>query len=71
MVADNVSDQFGTVESVEADDEAFVKGRSRVTRTQSEGDLNLNDQMDWPMSEKIEKGRRNTLHVGWNTNYPI
>ena len=44
LVADKVSDEFGTVESWrELDDETFVKDRSSVTRTQSEGDPNLND----------------------------
>ena len=46
LVADEVSDQFGTVESSrQSDDEEFVKGKSVVMRTQS-GDLNLNDKMD-------------------------
>ena len=47
FAADKVSDQFGTVEYLrQLDDEAFAKGRSSVMRTQSEGDLNLNDKMD-------------------------
>ena len=56
LIADKVSDQFGTF-----DDQAFVKGRSSVTRTQSEGDLNLNDKMDWPMREEI--GKRKKKHT--------
>ena len=37
LVADKVLDQFGTVKSLrQLDDEAFVKGRSSVMRTQSE-----------------------------------
>ena len=59
LVADKVSDQFGTVESLkQLDNEAFVKGRSSVTRTQSEGDLNLNDKMDWSMTEEIVKRKK-------------
>ena len=47
LVADKISDQFGTVESSrQVDDEAFVKGRSSVTSAQSEGDFSLNDKMD-------------------------
>ena len=57
LVADKLSDQFGTVESSkQLDDEAFVKSRSSVTGTQSEGDLNLNNEMGWPMGE--ESGKR-------------
>ena len=59
LVVDKVSDQFGTVESLrQLDDQVFVKGRSRVTRTQSEGDLNLKDKMDWPMREMIGKRKK-------------
>ena len=59
LVAEKVSDQFGTVEFLkQLDDEAFVKGRSSVTRTQSEGDLNLNDKMDWPMRDEIGKRKK-------------
>ena len=62
LLAGKVSDQFGTVESSrELDDQAFVKGRSGVTRTQSEGDLNLNDKMDRPMREEI--GKRKKKHT--------
>ena len=62
LVADKVSNQFGTVEcSRQLDDEAFIRGRSSVTRTQSEGDLNLNDKMDWPMREEI--GKRKKRHI--------
>ena len=62
LVADKVSDQFGTVEcSRQLDDEAVIRGRSSVTRTQSEGDLNLNDKMDWPMREEI--GKRKKRHI--------
>ena len=43
------------------DNETFVKGRSSVTRTQSEGDLNLNDKMGWPMREDI--GKRKKKHI--------
>ena len=63
LVADKVSDQFGTVESSrQLDDYAFVKGRSSVTRTQSESDLNLNDKMDWPMRDEIGKRKKYTSH---------
>ena len=64
LVANKASDQFSTVESLrQLDDEAFVKSRSSVMRTQSEVDLNLNDKMDWPMREGIEKRRKkHTLH---------
>ena len=59
FVADKVSDGFGTVESLrQLDYEAFVKGRSSVTRAQSEGYLNLNDKMDCPMGEEIEKRKK-------------
>ena len=59
LVADKVSDQFCAVESLkQLDNEAFVKGRSSVTRTQSEGDLNLNDKMDWPMRDEIGKRKK-------------
>ena len=59
LVADKVSDQFCAVESLkQLDNEAFVKGRSSVTRTQSEGDLNLNDKMDWSMREEIVKRKK-------------
>ena len=62
MIVDKVSDQLGTVESTrQLDDEAFVKGRSSVTRTQSEGDLNLNDKTDWPMMEEV--GKRKKKHT--------
>ena len=65
LAVDKVSDQFGTGESSrQLNDEAFNRGRSSVTRTQSEGNLNLNDKMDWPMREGLGKGRRTTLHVG-------
>ena len=71
LVADKVSDQFRTVESSrQLDDEEFVKDRSSVMGTQSEGDLNLNEKVDWSMRDEIGKGRRSTLHVGWNTNHP-
>ena len=47
LVADKVFDQFGTVAFLrKIDDEAFVKDISSVMRTQSEGDINLNDRMD-------------------------
>ena len=59
LVADKVSDQFRTVESSgQLDDEEFVKGRSSVMGTQSEGDLNLNDKMDWPMRDEIGKRKK-------------
>ena len=59
LEADKVSDQFGTVESSrQLDYQAFVKGRSSVTRTQSEGGLNLNDKMNWPMREEIGKRKK-------------
>ena len=62
LVADKVFDQFGTVAFLrKIDDEAFVKDISSVMRTQSEGDLNLNDRMDWPMREKI--GKRKKKHT--------
>ena len=62
MAADKISDQFGTVESSrQLDDQAFVKGRSSVTRTQSEGDLNLNNKMDWSLREEI--GKRKKKHT--------
>ena len=62
LVADKVSDQFGTVESSrQLDDEAFVRGRLSVTRRQSEDDLNLNDKMDWPMRDEI--GERKKKHT--------
>ena len=61
LVADKLSDQFGTVESSkQLDDEAFVKSRSSVTGTQSEGDLNLNNEMGWPMGEEIGKRKKHT-----------
>ena len=60
LVADKVSDQFGTVESSrQLDDEGFVKGRSSVTWTQS-GDLNLNYKINWPMREEIQKRKKHT-----------
>ena len=47
MAADKVSDEYGTVETLrQLDDEAFNRGRSSVMRTQSEGDLILNDKID-------------------------
>ena len=59
LVADKVSDQFGTVESSrQLDDQGFDKGRSSVTRTQSGGDLNLTHIMDWPMREEIRKRKK-------------
>ena len=59
LVADKVSDQFRTAESSgQLDDEEFVKGRSSVMGTQSEGDLNLNDKMDWPMRDEIGKRKK-------------
>ena len=59
LAADKVSDQFGTVEYLrQLDDEAFAKGRSSVMRTQSEGDLNLNDKMDWRMRGEIGKRKK-------------
>ena len=66
LLAGKVSDQFGTIESSrELDDQAFDQapdqGRSGVTRTQSEGDLNLNDKMDRPMREEI--GKRKKKHT--------
>ena len=62
LIVDKVSDQLGTVESTrQLDEEAFVKGRSSVTRTQSEGDLNLNDKIDWPMMEEV--GKRKKKHT--------
>ena len=70
LVADKVSDQFGTVESSrQLDDEEFVKGRSSVTWTQSEGDLNLNYKIDWPMREEIEK--RKKKHTACWVGIPI
>ena len=63
LVADKVSDQFGNVESSrQLDDQAFVKGRSSVMRTQSEDYLILNDKMDWPMMEEIGKRKKYTAH---------
>ena len=65
LVADKVSDQFGTVEpSRKLYDQAFAKGRSSVTRTQSEGDINLNDKMNWPMREEIGK-RKKKQTIRW------
>ena len=62
LVADKVSDQIATIESLrQLDDQAFTKCKSSVTRTQSEGGLNLNDKMDWPMRE--ESGRRKKKHT--------
>ena len=62
LVADKVSDQFGTVQSSrKLDDEPFVEGRSSVTRTQSKGGLNLNDKMDLLMREEI--GERKKKHT--------
>ena len=59
LVAGKVSDWFGTVESSrQLDYQAFVKGRSSVTRTRSDGYLNLNDKMDCPMREEIEKRKK-------------
>lgn len=59
LVSGNVSNQFGTNESSrQLDDQAVVKGRSSVMKTQLEGDLNLNDRMDWPMREEIRKRKR-------------
>ena len=60
LVIDKVPDQFGTVESSrQLDDQAFVGGRSSVTWTRSEGDLNLNHKMDWPMREEVGKRKKN------------
>ena len=62
MVAGKVSDQSGIVESSrQLDDQTFVKSRSSVNRTQAEGDLNLNDKMDWPMRKEI--GKRKKKHT--------
>ena len=62
MVAGKVSDQSGIVESSrQLDDQTFVKSRSSVNRTQAEGDLNLNDKMDWPLREEI--GKRKKKHT--------
>ena len=59
LVADKVSDQTGTIESLrQLDDPAFAKSRSSITRTQSEGGLNLNDKMDWPMREESRKRKK-------------
>ena len=69
LVADKVSDQFGTVESSrQLDDEGFVKGRSSVTWTQS-GDLNLNYKINWPMREEIQK--RKKKHTACWVGIPI
>ena len=58
-LTDKVSDQFGTVESSrQLDYQAFGKGRSSFMRTQSEGDLNRNEKMDWPMREEIGKRKK-------------
>ena len=35
---------------------------AQVTRTQSEGHINLNDKMDWPMREEIGKRKKHTAH---------
>ena len=63
-VAHKVFDQFGTIESSrQVDDQAFFKGRSSARRTQSEGDLNLNDKMDWPMREEMGKIKKHKVGI--------
>ena len=70
LVADKVFDQFGTVAFLrKIDDEAFVKDISSVMRTQSEGDVNLNYKIDWPMREEIEK--RKKKHTACWVGIPI
>ena len=69
--ADKTSNQFGTDEfSRQLDDEAVVKGRWNVAWTQSEGDLNLTYKRTGSWGKKLGKGRRSTLHIGWNINHP-
>ena len=59
LAADKVSDEYGTVETLrQLDDEAFNRGRSSVMRTQSEGDLILNDKIDWLIREEIGKKKK-------------
>ena len=56
LLVGKVSNQFSTNESSrQLDDQEVVNGQPSVTRKQSEGDLNLNERIDWLVREDTGK----------------
>lgn len=65
LLAGKVSNQFSTNESSrQLDDQEVANGQPSVTRKQSEGDLNLNERIDWLVREDIGK-RKNKHTARW------
>ena len=62
LLVGKVSNQFSTNESSrQLDDQEVVNGQPSVTRKQSEGDLNLNERIDWLVRE--DTGKRKNKHT--------
>ena len=62
LLAGKVSNQFSTNESSrQLDDQEVANGQPSVTRKQSEGDLNLNERIDWLVRE--DTGKRKNKHT--------